>query len=116
MPQAESVHTTVASSGANQQRVKTHDIRFELAWNLAFVAAPTPPYSFEPASERAWFLLEQAKYLRTITEAIRPVFEKAANDAADNGARIESFDIVQGAVEDFISGFTAEADALEDAS
>ena len=124
MSQANFVNTTAgpsfqaadARAELTKHRVQTADVHASMAGALVNLKAPVPPFVGEPPSETAWFLREQAKYLRAITEAIKPAFERAADDAADNGARIESFEIIEGAVEDFVAGFTTEAERLEEES
>jgi hypothetical protein len=58
-------------------------------------------------------LLDQIAYLRQVVDTVAAVFECAADDAADyGGARVESFDFVRAATEDFVAPITDAAEQL----
>lgn len=60
-------------------------------------------------------MLGHVAYLRQLVDLCGPLFERAADDAADHGgARAESFDIVRAAVEDFVAPITSVAERLVD--
>jgi len=66
-------------------------------------AMPVPPDASIYNAQRRLYRMEVA-YLRCVVDAIAPVFERCADDAADyGGAKAESFDIVRGGVEDFLA-------------
>lgn len=84
---------------------------------LRLTAIPAPPALsvYDARAERAYLLLEHIRYLRSLIDALAPVFEHCADDAADHGgARAESFDLVRAAVEDFVAPIGEAASALTD--
>ena len=84
---------------------------------LAALPVPPAPSVYDSRSELGHLLLDQVTYLRQVTDAVATVFEGAADDGADYaGARVESFDLVRAAVEDFVAPITIAAEHLIDGS
>lgn len=80
---------------------------------LAALDVPPSLSVYDPPAAVGVVLLEHVTYLRQLVDLCAPLFEAAADDAADcGGARIESFDIVRGAVEDFVAPITDAAERL----
>jgi hypothetical protein len=80
---------------------------------LASLPVPPPLSVYDTAPELGHLLLDQVAYLRQVVDAVSAVFECAADDAADyGGARIESFDLVRAATEDFVAPITDAAERL----
>ena len=74
---------------------------------------PPPPSVYDSRCEVGHLLLDQVTFLRQVIESVAEVFERAADDAADYaGARVESFDLVRAALEDFVAPITDAAERL----
>ncbi len=78
---------------------------------LAALPVPPAPSIYDTKPERAWAFHGQVIFLRQIVDLLEPVFVRAADDAADyGGVRVESFDLIRGAVEDFVAPITVAAE------
>jgi hypothetical protein len=82
---------------------------------LAALPVPPAPSVYDTKRELAWVFHGQVIFLRQIVDLIEPVFMRAADDAADfGGVRVESFDLIRGAIEDFVAPITVAAEQIDD--
>lgn len=82
-----------------------------LVAKLTNLPVPPRPDVYMRVSTIQECMADDVKYLRAVFDAFRPVCERIADDAADyGGARIESFDIVLAAIEDFLDPVVAAAE------
>jgi hypothetical protein len=82
---------------------------------LAALPVPPPASVYDSRPELGHSLFDQIVFLRQIVDSVAAVFERVADDAADYaGARVESFDLVRAAVEDFVGPMTDAAERLVD--
>ena len=110
---------TLASEGGrivlNRDRGTLRGGHSEAVRRLAALPVPPPLSVYDSDQALSHLLLDQAAYLRAVTDALAPVFERCADDAADyGGARSESFDLVRAAVEDFIAPISSAAHGLDE--
>jgi len=83
----------------------------EMVKRLAAMPVPPAASIYDDHSELGFMLSDHVAYLRCVVDAIAPVFERCADDAADyGGAKAESFDIVRGGVEDFLAPIISASD------
>jgi len=82
---------------------------------LAALPVPPAPSVYDSKPELAWAFHGHVIFLRQIVDLLEPFFMRAADDAADfGGVRVESFDIIRGAVEDFVAPITVAAEQCLD--
>lgn len=98
---------------SQRQRNTLHTCHNEVVRLLAALPVPPPPSGYDTGPEVGHLLLDQIIYLRQVVDAVGVVFERVADDAADcGGARLESFDLVRAATEDFVAPITNAAERL----
>ena len=75
--------------------------------DLTKLPVPPSPTLFDSHGERAWLLEAHVTYMRACWAALKPCFERCADDARDyTGARIESIDLMDATLDgDIIPGF-----------
>lgn len=96
-----------------RERCSLRDRHHQTVCRLAALPVPLPLAVYDTGPELGHLLLDRIAYLRQVVDAVSAVFERAADDAADyGGARIESFDLVRAATEDFVAPITNAAERL----
>lgn len=111
---AQSAATALHPSASwRSERNTLRACHIEAVHRLAVLPLPPTPSVYDPGRELGHVLLDQIAYLRQLVDTVGAVFECVADDAADyGGARVESYDIVRAATEDFIAPITNAAEGL----
>jgi len=79
--------------------------------DLTKMRVPPSPELFDTHGEKAWLLEAHVDYMRAVWAAVKPVFERCADDARDHcGARIETVDLMDATLADIAAGFTNAAE------
>ena len=86
--------------------------------DLTKLPVPPSPTTFDSHGERAWLLESQVAYMRAVWKAVKPVFERCADDARDYcGARVESIDLIDATLDgDILPGFARAVEEQIEAS
>ena len=74
--------------------------------DLTKMNVPPSPTLYDSPCERAWLLEHQVDYMRAVWAAVKPCFERCADDARDYcGAHVEPVDLIDATLTDITSGF-----------
>ena|SRR3990167_5357845 len=74
--------------------------------DLTKMNVPPSPQLYDSPCERAWLLEHQVDYMRAVWAAVKPCFERCADDARDYcGARVMDIDFIDAALADITAGF-----------
>ena len=74
--------------------------------DLTKMNVPPSPTLYDSPCERAWLLEHQVDYMRAVWAAVKPCFERCADDARDYcGARVMDIDFIDAALADITAGF-----------